>query len=114
MTDSEGFEKMQEIALSVAAERNLQGVVLFPRVGVSPANFFDYYDEQGHSVCFGFEYIFWNENAPYVKMFMKVLEIADKNGVKWQFLRIACVLRWGCRQLLRGLYLWGSPRLPSN
>lgn len=89
MTDTEGFEKMQEIAWKLSEERGLNvDFVLFPEVGEDPEKIFDYYDAQGDYVCFGFEFVKWYDTYKDVALFMDTLKVANDNGVKWQFMRV--------------------------
>lgn len=89
MTDIDGFEKMQEIAWELKEEKNLDDwLVLFPKQGQDPDNFFDYYDAQKDYLCFGLDWVKWYDNYQDVALFMEVLKVANDNGAKWQFIRV--------------------------
>ena len=89
MTDTEGFEKMQEIIWKLNEKVNLSpDFVLFPATGQDPEEVFDYYDAQGDYVCFGFEFIKWYDAYKEVALFMNTLKVANDNGINWQFIRV--------------------------
>ena len=89
MTNLEGFETMQEIAFEIKERDNIANhMILFPIVGQDPDAFFDYYDAQEDYLCFGFDWVKWYDTYKDVSLFMEVLEVANKRGIDWQFIRI--------------------------
>ena len=89
LTDSEGFEKMQDIAWKLAEERNLdKSSVLFPEFGEDSSRRYNYYDAQESYLCFGFDFVKWYDGYEDVDLFMDVLKVANKDGVDWQFMRV--------------------------
>lgn len=89
MTDLEGFETMQEIAFEIKEKDNIADhMILFPIAGQDPDAFFDYYDAQEDYLCFGFDWVKWYDTYKDVSLFMEVLEVANKRGIDWQFIRI--------------------------
>lgn len=89
MTTPEGFKKMQNIAWKLAEEKNVNDdMVLFSKHGQDPDERFDYYDAQADYLCFGFDWVKWYDTYKDVSLFMETLEIANQNGIAWQFIRI--------------------------
>ena len=89
MTDLEGFETMQEIAFEIKERDNIaDNMILFPMAGQDPDVFFDYYDAQEDYLCFGFDWVKWDDTYKDVSLFMNILKVANERGVDWQFIRI--------------------------
>ena len=89
MTTPDGFKKMQDIAWKLAEEKNLDDdVVLFPKYEQSPDECFDYCDIQNDYMCFGLDWVKWYDGYQDVSLFMETLEVANQNGISWQFIRV--------------------------
>lgn len=89
MTTLEGFDKMQDIIWQLAKKKGVDDAnVLFSKQGDTSENCFDYYDAQENYLCFGFDWLKWYDTYVEVELFMEMLQVANEEGVAWQFIRV--------------------------
>lgn len=88
VTSVEGFEKMRECIWKLAEDRKLSGdMVLFSGMEEDPETGFDFFEQYGDYIYFGFSWIKYSSYCKSVVLFHDMLMEVEEEGVAWQFCR---------------------------